>query len=107
MSLDVDLMAKKYISVFEYNITHNLGEMAKKVGIYKHLWHPEELHITTAKYLIKPLTKGLIKLKKSPKKYKKYNPKNGWGNYYTLVNFIEKYLSACIKNPVADIETNT
>jgi hypothetical protein len=98
-------MQKEYetIYVYENNITHNLWEMAEAAGIYKHLWKPEELHIYTASELIEPLKAGLKELKSNPKKYKKYNPANGWGNYENLVEFVEDYLNACKKYPSATI----
>lgn len=43
MSLDVYLTAVRPTEVFSANITHNLGEMADKAGIYKACWRPEEI----------------------------------------------------------------
>lgn len=45
MSLDVYLSKEvtEERTVFSANITHNLGEMADKAGIYKALWRPEDL----------------------------------------------------------------
>lgn len=81
------------------NITHNLGLMAEKAEIYKHLWRPEEINIKYAKELIEPLTKGLNKLKSKPEYYKKFNASNGWGLYEHFIPFVENYLNACIKYP--------
>jgi hypothetical protein len=89
--------------LFERNITHNLNKMADAAGIYKELWCPYELGYTTAKELIEPLTKGLAKLKSDPNLYKGFNPKNGWGNYEGLVEFVTKYLDACKQNKTAKI----
>lgn len=99
MSLDVSLSAVRETRVFEYNITHNLGEMADAAGIYKHLWRPDELGITVAQQLIEPLTEGLFRLRSDPVKYKSFNPENGWGNYDDLVAFVTEYLQACVNNP--------
>jgi hypothetical protein len=103
MSLDVNLIAVRKVSVFDCNITHNLGEMADKAGLYKALWHPEELQIKRADELILVLKQGLKKLKRNPLFYKRYNAKNGWGKYEHLVEFVEKYLQACIDNPDAEV----
>lgn len=106
MSLDVWMTSTKLVelTVFEYNITHNLNKMADAAGIYKELWRPDEIGITHAHQLIEPLTKGLAKLKSDPKKYKAhYNPSNGWGNYEGLVKFVESYLKAARANPNAKI----
>lgn len=116
MSLDVTLYNKEIIKcecgikhefegeeVFSANITHNLGTMASNAGIYKHLWRPEELNITTAKELIDPLKKGLADMKKRPKYYKQFNATNGWGLYEHFIPWIEDYLNACIEYPESKI----
>lgn len=103
MSLDVSLTATVPTSVFSYNITHNLNEMAEAVGIYQHLWRPEELGITKASELIKPLTNGLALLENDPIRFKAFNPENGWGDYENLVKFVRSYLAACKQYPEAEI----
>ncbi|MBU0846944.1 hypothetical protein KKH23_07100 [Patescibacteria group bacterium] len=95
---------EKIKEFYHANITHNLGTMAEAAGIYKHLWRPEELEITTAKELIAPLTEGLKKLKGNPDFFKQYNASNGWGVYEHFVPFVEDYLNACIEFPDAIIE---
>ena len=92
--------------VYTANITHNLTTMADKAGIYKHLWKPEELGISTAKELIEPLQEGLIKLKKQPGYFKTFNPENGWGDYERLVRFVENFLKACIEYPNAEMSVS-
>lgn len=90
--------------VYTDNITHNLAEMAAESLLYEPLWTPHEIGITTAKQLRTYLTHGLLFLHKNPERYKKFNPKNGWGNYEGLVRFVENYLEACNKYPEATIE---
>jgi len=108
MSLDVNLKdptaTYETESLYWGNITHNLGTMAEEAGIYKPLWRPEEIGITTAEELIEPLRKGLKKLKAKPEYYKKFDSPNGWGIYEHLVSFVEKYLQACEEFPKAKIE---
>lgn len=106
MSLDVTLTRKIEQQVYDSNITHNLADMAEAAGIYKALWRPEELGITKALELIPLLEIGLKKLKKSPKKYEKYNSSNGWGTYKYFVPFVENYLNACKENPDAFISVS-
>lgn len=106
MSLDVYLTAMvpaQMATVFNYNITHNMGRMAKEAGIYYHLWRPEEINIKTAAQLIEPLEVGLKKLLDDPEHFKKFNPENGWGDYESLVSFVEEYLKACREYPDATI----
>lgn len=92
--------------VFDYNITHNLNNMADAAGIYEHLWRPEEINIEFARDLIEPLRQGLHRLKLNPEEYKKHNPENGWGDYEGLVSFVETYLDACYKYPDARVSAN-
>jgi hypothetical protein len=92
--------------VYEDNITHNLGAMAKEAGIYEHLWRPEEINITKASELIDPLREGLHRLKLEPERFKAFNPSNGWGSYETLVAFVSDYLDACYKYPEATVEVD-
>jgi len=106
MSLDVTLTAIRETTVYDSNITHNLGKMAEAAGIYKHLWRPEEIGITKATELIEPLTEGLAKLKADPVKFTAYNSPNGWGMYEHFVPFVEKYLEACKENPDATISVS-
>lgn len=106
MSLDVYLVIKSTEEAFSANITHNLNEMAKAAGIYKHLWRPEEIGITKAGQLIEPLQEGLAKMKAAPEKFEKFNAANGWGRYCDFVPWIERYLQACIENPEADVEVS-
>lgn len=103
MSLDVSLNAVRKTEVFSANITHNLGKMAERAGIYKHLWEPETIGITKAGQLVEPLKNGLEKMKSNPSEFEKDNSPNGWGLYENFVPWIEKYLNACIKNPDAEI----
>ena len=106
MSLDVSLIRTQPTEVYTSNITHNLNEMAEAVGIYKHLWRPEEIGIKVAGELIEPLRDGLKKLKEDPQKYKEYDSPNGWGTYKYFVPFVEDYLNACVEYPDALIEVS-
>ena len=113
MSLDVYLQAKVdtggpelfAVQLFTANITHNLNTMAEEAGIYKHLWHPDELDITEAGELIESLEAGLKQLREDPERFKKHNPSNGWGTYEGLVRFVARYLEACIAHPKALVDT--
>lgn len=130
MSLDVYLKRRKWISydagktlteedetVYDANITHNLGTMADKAGIYEALWRPhrlkkdynehnaeykfEEENITIAKDIIPIIEKGLSDLKSRPEYFETFNSDNGWGLYKHFVPFVEKYLQACKEYPDA------
>lgn len=96
-----------YIAVtyelFWSNITHNLARMADDAGIYKQLWHPEEVGATKAAQLIGPLRTGLALLLSDEERFEKFNPENGWGDYHGLLVFVSEYLAACEEHPDADV----
>ena len=112
MSLDVYLTQTTYLEckcgevhkikeedVYNNNITHNLGEMAKEAGIYYHVWRPDEIDIIKASELIKPLEDALCIMKEQPKRFKKHDSPNGWGLYENFVPWLESYLDACKDYP--------
>jgi hypothetical protein len=119
MSLDVNLIRKRYISydegktytedqeeVYWANITHNLGKMAQQAGIYEALWIPEEIGKVKAGEIIELLEKGLADLKEKPEHFAEFNAPNGWGMYKHFVPFVEKYLNACKEFPDALISVS-
>lgn len=112
--------------LYEANITHNLGEMAEKAGIYEALWRPHRLRSDynieekdykgesvfeesvkiQAKEIIPILETGLKDLKNRPSYFKEFNSPNGWGMYEHFVPFVENYLNACRENPDAIINVS-
>jgi len=89
-----------------HNVTHNMNNMAKAVGLYQVLWSPEEVGITMASQMIEPLEEAIKELVANPDKYKAYNPANGWGSYDIFVSFCRSVLSTCEENPDAIIEVS-
>ena len=106
MSLDTGGDEHYQVLLFDGNITHNLNTMASEAGLYKCLWRPDENYGSNplAEEIIESLEKGLVKLKSDSDYYKKFNPKNGWGNYKGLISFTENVLEACQKHPKANIK---
>jgi len=92
--------------VYWRNITHNLTTMADAAGLYRPMWRPDEIGITTAEQLIAPLSDGLMALKDDPERFRKFNPADGWGDYDGLVAFVEDYLGACRRFPSARVEVS-
>lgn len=90
-------------TVYHANITHNLGKMANEALLYYYLWEPEKMHISKANDLIASLQLGLDFLVAAPKRFKQFNPENGWGSYEVLVEFVRNYLEACKQYPDADV----
>jgi hypothetical protein len=93
-------------TVYEANITHNLGKMGAEAGIYKALWRPEELPITTAGELIPLLRDGITLMDGSPSHFKSFDAENGWGTYTQFLPWVKRYLSACIEYPEAEISAS-
>jgi len=110
MSLDIYLIdpTSTYDTQELYwaNITHNLGEMAEKAGIYKALWRPEEIDAIYSKDIIDIVEKGLYDLKQRPEYFKQFNSPNGWGTYKHFVPFVEEYLKALKEYPESKIEVS-
>lgn len=108
MSLDVSLFYNveddNHYEVYTRNITHNLGSMASKAGIYRAMWRPEEIGAVKAKDIIKLLEDGYKWLRHNRKLAEELNPENGWGDYTGLLDFVNEYVQACIDNPNALIE---
>lgn len=92
--------------LYEANITHNLGEMADKAGMYYALWHPDQIGMKRAKEIIPIIESGLEKLKEQPEYFKQFNSPNGWGMYEHFIPFVEKYLEALKEYPESVIETS-
>ena len=106
MSLDISLMELSPHEVFSQNITHNLGEMAEKAGIYSCLWHPEETRIVTAADLAERLVPALADMKARPEYFKQFDAPNGWGKYEHFIPWLEKLIEACNEHPKANIEVS-
>lgn len=109
MSLDIHLTELQPVSVYDGNITHNLGKMAAQIRVnhiltlYDILWHADEYNLTQAYQIADLLDVGYNELLADPVLYKTYNPTNGWGNYDNLCNFVYQYRNACWNNPNAAI----
>jgi hypothetical protein len=112
MSLDVDLMITKPTSVYDGNITHNLGKMAGEVKVsngltlYDILWRPDEHDLKFAREISELLNEGWNILLSEPEHYKQWDPENGWGSYEGLVDFVYKYRNACWDNPDAELRVS-
>jgi len=107
VSHDVEL---QYIPLtermFSRNITHNLGNMAEALGVYKECWRPEEIGITKAAQLTQPLKRALVMIRSKPENYRKFEPANKWGTVESFTAFLQEYLDACIQHPEADVSVS-
>jgi len=103
MSLDIYLETNDCLTIHHENITHNLAEMAGHAGLYLPMWRPETLGISRAWQLRMFLVPSLAQLKMNPAYFQTFNPKNGWGDYETLLETVENLLFACERNPQARV----
>jgi hypothetical protein len=93
--------------VFHANITHNLNKMADEAGIYYHLWRPDEIGITKAKELIRPLKKAReLMIEKGRQHWVQFEPSNKWGTYEGFMSFIVAVIAACEEYPEADVNVS-
>ena len=110
--------------VFQWNLTHNLGEMAShvpiawttedgkayKTDLYHILWRPEEVftdkeEITLAD-METPVLLGMMYVLEHEEDLKTYNPDNYWGHYTNFVSLLPNYYRACRNWPEAAIEVS-
>lgn len=109
MSLDIYLTTEpcptcgRAETVFDANITHNLGHMARVAGVYDCVWRPDENGIERALELIEPLRAGIAAMKDDPDRFRVFDSPNGWGLYENFLPWLEKLLEACEKHPTAHI----
>ena len=109
MSLDVYLECPCCkIEVYSANITHNVNEIAKKAGVYMHLWRPDEMEppITLASELVAPLESAVKYLGDNFYNLMAMEPKNGWGTVGGLQEFVVLYLNACREFPNAKVRVS-
>jgi len=110
MSLTVNLMVAKPVSIYDNNITHNLSKMASEVKLsngltlYDVLWRPDEHELELAEDIAELLDEGWNILQSEPDRFKQHNPSNGWGNFDGLCKFVYEYRNACWNEPDAKIE---
>jgi len=97
MSLDISITQ----TVKQFNITHNLTEMASKIpvtddlpceelNLYKILWHPDELDIFYLSNIKDYLYYAKTYMENHKDNLQKYNPDNGWGHYDNLYKVVEE-----------------
>ena len=81
-----------------WNYTYNTSPMLYDAGIDLHTYEGK-----TCKTVLPNFKKGLAVLRGNPIKYKKMNPKNGWGSYDRLVEILEQMVETFEKHPKAII----
>lgn len=102
MSWDINIKAKREVSIFETNITYNLSDMyykcvdkEKGLKIFDNMSCQETLPI---------LQKAIEDLIDNKEEYQKLNPENSWGSYEHLLGTFLNMRKCCIDNPDGIIE---
>lgn len=102
MSWDINIKAKREVSIFEANITYNLADMYYKcVDKEKGLKLFDEMSCKEALPILQKAIEDLIDNKEE---YEKSNPKNGWGSYDLLLRTFKEILKCCEENLDGKIE---
>lgn len=99
MSLNFYLEKPGIVSVYDANITHNLGDMAREAGIFDALWRSEKFK--SAAEIIPILRTGIAAMENEPQRFKVHNAENGWGTYEQFLPWVRNVLIACVENPEA------
>lgn len=116
MSLDISLHVREcehcgeelshVTEVCDLNVTHNLGAIASRVGIYPFLWRAPEHGIERASQLIKPLEYAIEQMETYPANYLDLQPANGWGTLEGFIMFCKALLNKAREYPHARIYTS-
>ena len=100
--IDVDTGGEKptEIELFSDGITHNVGSMWRKAGVYEALY---ESHDKLASSLVETLEKGYKHMFENEDEYIPLNPANGWGSYEGALHFLRNFTWACKNHPKARV----
>lgn len=105
MSWDISLKKKEMLDVEVSDIgnyTYNVSKMyIEAIGQSLSAFHG-----ANAEESIPLLRKCVEEMTSNPEKYKNMNPTNGWGNYEGALDYVQKLLHACEKNPDSTIEVS-
>lgn len=100
MSLDIYLRAVRMTTLYSSNYTSNVIPMWHKAGVYEALYKSEG---QKAESVIPVLHAGIKDMEEKPDEYILLNPKNGWGDYHSALEFLKEFTRACEENPDAEI----
>ena len=111
----IELYEEKSDVYWHGNITHNLGKMAEHVDtvhtdytLYDLLWRPGEYNLSEVtrpyRYLI---SNALMYMLLHKKELEAYNPTNKWGDYNTLLSFVQNLATALADDEVLGMTIET
>ena len=97
MSLDIEIIAKRPVSIYEGNVTYNLADMYYKAIDEEKGF--KKLHNMSCKTVLPIIEKAIKDMIENKEEYKKLNPKNGWGTYECLLEVFQDMRNVCESNP--------
>jgi len=100
MGIDISLMQVQEVEVASQNITHNLSDLWRELGIYDDLYNSED---KKAYDIILPITEAVLKLNSNLTYYKKFDSANGWGKAENGLRFLKDLLCDLTEHPNATI----
>lgn len=80
------------------NMTSNLSAMWTKAGAPL-----KDFHERPAYECLPKLQQALDNLRNDPCNYQQLNPPNGWGTYEHCIEYLERILAACARDPFATV----
>lgn len=96
MSLNIGIVAKREIEIFERNVTYNLSDMYYKC-IDKELGF-KKLNDMSCKKALPILERAIKDMIENKEEYEKLNPPNGWGSYEGLLEDLQDMRNCCEAN---------
>lgn len=105
MSYDISLVidtGKEEREILEIgNYTYNCGSMFAKAT--EKQYSLSDLNGMNCKEVAKIINFAIINMRSNPEKYKKLNPENGWGDYTSFLEYVEKIEKGCLENPKCNL----
>ncbi len=97
MSWDILLVINTGVedmTVWESNYTYNVSKMLYEAGL-----SVSELNNKDAIMAGTMIERTIKAMRSDPERFKKFNPKNGWGDYYGCVEWLKSIAEACMDHP--------
>lgn len=89
------------ISVWDGNITYNLGPMMRAAGV-----ELRDLHNLPAPAVANILSTAIGKMNAHPNQYREFDSPNGWGVYEDCLSFLTGLRDACQAHPRTTVEVH-
>ena len=102
--VDVDPGQPLFNQVFAEGINHNVGCIARHIGVHRCLWRAPEKGFRKASQLTQPLRDALDMIRAHRESLRMIEAPNGFGTVEQLEDFLLRLHQACVKHPEAELE---